>query len=275
MKKFQTLLIVLILVLSCKENIEKKETRSKKKTKIKETQKILSEDAYVLNENFLKGDVRHYGVFPDSAYANTHPVSKKSKITTVLDMAEANNIELFFPKGFYKTALILNSRKEIKIRFDSSEFDLLQIAKKSLNDQSPSNIELMGSLILYDKLSIGDAINISIDSLYIKTNIKKNLRKMRPRGGQITRASENITICYLEIEDLGSGNHQYKSNHAGLVIDGWKSTPKNVNIGKIYIKSSDRHGLYMMGSNHSIKEIVIDCVIRLFRKTTSELVVKI
>ena len=106
MKNLYFFLGILVLLLSCDEKPASEKTNSDKKIAFQETQKILSEDAYILNQNFPKGDVRRYGIFPDSAYTNTHPVSKKSKITTVLDMAETNKIELFFPKGYYKTALV-------------------------------------------------------------------------------------------------------------------------------------------------------------------------
>ena len=129
MKNLYFLLGILVCFFSCKEKEAGEKSNSHKKIAFKETQKILSEDAYILNENFPKGDVRRYGIFPDSAYTNTHPVSKKSKITTVLDMAETNKIELFFPKGYYKTALLLDSRKNIKLRFDKAEFDLVHITQ--------------------------------------------------------------------------------------------------------------------------------------------------
>ena len=40
-------------------------------------------------------------MFPDSAYSYRHPITNNPKITDVLDIAENEGIELFFPKGFY------------------------------------------------------------------------------------------------------------------------------------------------------------------------------
>ena len=258
MKNLYFFLGILVFFFSCKEKEAGEKTYSDKKTAFKETQKILSENAYILNENFPKGDVRRYGIFPDSAYTNIHPVSNKSKITTVLNMAEANKIELFFPKGYYKTALLLDSRKNIKLRFDKAEFDLVQITQISKNHTKPENIELKGELIIYDRLGITEATNIKIDTVYLKSDIEKSIRSMRSRGCQIYHGCKDIKIKYLSIDDFGSGDNRYKNNHASLAVDGWKNNPENLHIQKLYIKSSDRHGIYLTGSNHKIDEIVID-----------------
>ena len=258
MKNLYFFLCILVLFLSCKEKPASGKTDSDKKTAFKETQKNLSENAYILNENFPKGDVRRYGIFPDSAFTNIHPVSKKSKITTVLDMAEANKIELFFPRGYYKTALLLDSRKNIKLRFDKAEFDLVHITQISKNHVKPENIELKGELIIYDRLGITEASNIKIDTVYLKSDIEKSIRSMRSRGCHIYHGCNNIIINYLSIDDFGSGDNRYKNNHASLAVDGWKNNPKNLYIQKLYIKSSDRHGVYLTGSNHKIDEIIID-----------------
>ena len=258
MKNLYFFLCILVLFLSCKEKPASGKTDSDKKTAFKETQKNLSENAYILNENFPKGDVRRYGIFPDSAFTNIHPVSKKSKITTVLDMAEANKIELFFPKGYYKTALLLDSRKNIQLRFDKAEFDLVHITQISKNHKKPENIELKGELIIYDRLGITEATNIKIDTVYLKSDIEKSIRSMRSRGCHIYHGCKKIKIKYLSIDDFGSGDNRYKNNHASLAVDGWKNNPENLHIQKLYIKSSDRHGIYLTGSNHKIDEIIID-----------------
>ena len=64
MKNLYFFLGMLVLIFSCKEKQGEKKTNSNKKIEFKEAQKILSENAYVLNENFPYGDVRRYGIFP-------------------------------------------------------------------------------------------------------------------------------------------------------------------------------------------------------------------
>ena len=59
MKNLYFFLGILVLLLSCNEKPASEKTNSDKKTAFKETQKILSEDAYILNENFPKYHLDH------------------------------------------------------------------------------------------------------------------------------------------------------------------------------------------------------------------------
>ena len=220
--------------------------------------KAFNESDYVVNIHFKVGDVRRYGVFPDSAFAANHPFTKESKMKTVLDLAENHGIELFFPKGNYKGALVLDSRKNLDIRFDLAEFDVIHITNDATSKVTPENINLKGQIIVYDRLGITEAHKISIDTVYLKSNTEKNLRQMRGRGCHIYHGCNDIKIKYLEIEDFGSGDKSYQHNHAALAIDGYKNNPINVQIEKLYIKSTDRHGIYITGQGHDIGEVVID-----------------
>lgn len=257
-KRLLTIVFLILAIYACKEN----STSAKKKIDKGVSSKVPSvnfqERDLVLNDKYTIGDVRRYGIFPDSSYTYTHPISKKPKITTVLDLAEEKNIELFFPKGFYNMALILDGRQNIQLRFDKAAFDIIHITKDTEAKHAPKNIKLKGSLITYDRLGITEAKNIAIDTVFIKTDTTRNYRKMRSRGCHIYYGSKNITIKYLEIDDFGSGDDRYHNNHAALALDGWRNNPEKVNIDKLYIKSTDRHGVYLTGKNHTINEIIID-----------------
>ena len=71
MKKY--LLVILIAFLtSCK-------TENKNTIQNKNTEKLkFSEKNLAINENYKIGDVRRYGIFPDSAYAYTHQYGQPS-----------------------------------------------------------------------------------------------------------------------------------------------------------------------------------------------------
>ncbi len=254
MKKITFLTAILLLTTSC----NKAENKPKNAHSNKAETVLFNDKDYVLNSDFPVGDVRRYGVFPDSSYASIHPFTKEPKITTVLNLCEQQGIEMFFPKGYYGTALILDSRKNMTLKFDEAEFDIIHITHNSESKIGPENITLKGRVITYDRLGITEALNINIDTVYIKTDKTKNLRKLRSRGCHIYHGCKNISIKYLEIDDFGSGNVDYQHNHAALAIDGWKNNPVNVQIKKVYIKSTDRHGVYITGTDHIIDEIVID-----------------
>ncbi len=256
MKKI-VLLLVIIIIGACKSDTVKQETPKQQVQEEKSSVKY-QEKELVLNDEFEIGDVRRYGIFPDVSFPYTHPVTKKPKIVSVLDLAEQTGLELFFPKGFYNMVLILDGRENITLKFDHAEFDTVHIVRDSKTKKPPKNITLKGSIITFDRLGMTEAQNIKIDTVYVKSDVKKNKRKLRPRGCHIYHGCKNIAIKYLEIDDFGSGGKDYQNNHAALALDGWRNNPENISIQKLYIKSSDRHGIYLTGKNHKIHEIIID-----------------
>jgi len=258
MKQIFTILLILVLIFSCDSK-----KKSKKNDNLKEIEKEViikkyTENQLALYKQYKIGDVRRYGMFPDSAYTHSHPITNTPKITEILNLAENSDIELFFPKGYYGVPLILDSRENIKIRTDKAEFDIIQITADLNKKNKPKNIKFKGTIISFDRLGITEATNIKLDSVIIKSDTIKSARKMRARGCHIYYGSNHISIDYLQIEDFGSGDERYNTNHAALAIDGWGNQPKNVTIEKVYIKSSDRHGVYITGENHFIGKIIID-----------------
>lgn len=212
---------------------------------------------YVLDDSFPNGDARRYGVSSKTAKL-LHPYSGKNRLVTALDIAEKTGKKMSFPSGYYGMDLILDHRQDLKLRFNNSEFSLIHITQEYDSLPKPKNIILRGNIISYDRLGITEAKNIKIDSVHIKSNISKSLRGLRSRGCHIYYGCEGINIGYLQIDDFGSGDKSYKYNHAALAIDGWNNNPQNINIKKVYIKSTDRHGIYLTGENHFLGEVVID-----------------
>ena len=84
----------------------------------------VEEQKFVINDSFLIGGVRRYGVFLNKKITN-YPLSKKHSIQTDLDLSEKIGLQLFPPRRFYNTSLIFDSRAGIKIRFNHSEFQML------------------------------------------------------------------------------------------------------------------------------------------------------
>lgn len=251
--------IILATVIACKKE-QSKEPKIKKAPieKIKNEVELKDESAYALHSEYPIGDVRRYGIFPDSTYTFSHPVSKKPKLMTALDLAEKDSIELFFPKGYYNTSLLLNSRKNLKLRFDNAEFDLIQIIRSNEKDENPENIVFKGTVITYERLGLMHAKNIVLDSVLIKSDTLKSIKKMRSQGCHIYFGCEDIRFNYLFIEDVGSDDKRYQHTHAALAVDGYQDNPKSLHIKKLHIQSTDRHGIYLTGSGHKIDEIIID-----------------
>ncbi len=254
MKKLITLLTLIVFIASCKNDSTKKEQVIDNKV---EAVKTFDDSDYALNPDYKVGDVRRYGIFPDSAYAANHPFSKKSKIETILDLAQNEEIEMSFPKGYYKTSIFIKGRENITLKFDDAEFGgVIQIIE---NDSTPSqNITFKGSLSSYVGFLSRKSNDISINDLTIKSNKDKNIYGLLSQGCHIYAGTKNISINELIIEGLGSGGDKYKNYHAALAVDGWNNNPENVQIKKVHIKSSDRHGIYLTGKDHLIGDVIID-----------------
>jgi hypothetical protein len=251
MKKYIVTLLI-ITFFSCKSD-QKIEVINKEE--VNET--VFDDSKYVLNNSFQMGDARRYGVTAKTARMS-HPSLGKQRMSAVLDLAEESGMEISFPSGYYGMDLTLDSRRDLKLRFNNSEFSLIHITQRKKEDSIPKNITLKGTLIAYARLGITEAQNISIDSVILKTDVNKNLYKLRNTGCHIYHGCENISINYLEVQDLGSGSEKYKYTHAAIAIDGWNNNPSNITINKAYIKSTDRHGVYITGTDNYIKELTID-----------------
>ena len=215
-----------------------------------------NDSLYTLFPKYKVGDCRRYGVFPDSSNNRLHKNTQKSLINSIISFAEKFKDTVYFPSGNYGANLILDSKKDIIFKFDSSEFNLVNITNEG--GEESSNIKLLGTIVLYDRLGTYNSNNIKIDSVIIKSDFNKNLRSLRSRGCRIYKGSKNISIEYLEIHDLGSGGKVYQNNHAALAIGALRDSPEEISIKEVYIKSSDRHGAFISGTNIKINNITIE-----------------
>ena len=217
---------------------------------------IDNEQDYAINLEFEKGDARRYGVFPEVTNTRINERTGKSVIVSLLDLAETNDIKIYFETGDYPHDLNLKSRKNLDLVFNDVSFNALVISGTTINKSE--NIKLAGSIKLYDRLGVYQAQNIWIQDVIITSNFTKNLGKLRSRGCHIYKGAINVKIDYLKIEDLGSGESKaYENSHAALVIDGMGENPIGVSIKKLLILSSDIHGAYITGENHSIDSLTI------------------
>lgn len=224
---------------------------------IKESQEI-DEKNYVLDKNYKVGDIRRYGIYPDSLVLNNtkHPNTGKYRIQTLLDFAEESQIIIDFPSGNYNLNLFIDSRENINLNFNNSAFSLVHIT--NAKGKESKNINLRGKLLVYNQFGTYNSTNIKLDTLILKSDIKKSKEGLRNKGCHIYKGTRNLFIDYLEINDLGSGSIDYKSNHAALAIDGQGDNPIGISIKNTLIRSSDRHGAYITGSKHFFGKITIE-----------------
>ncbi|TXD89692.1 hypothetical protein ESY86_07890 [Subsaximicrobium wynnwilliamsii] len=205
---------------------------------------------------FKVGDSRRYGIFPDSLNNRLNPKTNKPLLTSLLDCAEKNQFEIEFIEGFYDLNLILDSRKNLSFKFNNSEFKLAHITNEK--GARSEHINFKGKLILSDSFGSYYSDHITVDSLIIKTSTRKSLEGRKSRGCHIYKGTNNLHINYLKIQNLASGSEVYENNHAALAIDGLRENPTYITIDEAIIESSDRHGVYITGSQNSIKKLKIN-----------------
>lgn len=211
--------------------------------------KVLNEEKYVVNSEFPIGDVRRYGIVADSLIT-------PKQMEGVLDLAESG-IQINFPKGYYRTSLILRGRTNISIFFHDASFSGQIQIMDGLNSLPSQKISLKGKVTTYNKFFTKFSKGITIDTLIIASDTEKNDSNKRPLGCNIYAGTKNLSINKLIIEDLGSGEEYYKFSLAALQIHGWNNNPENVNIREVLIERSDKHGAYITGSNHNFGKITI------------------
>ena len=67
-----------------------------------------------------------------------------------------------------------------------------------------------------------------------------------------------MTIRKLIVDDVGSGTSDFKYVKGGLVVHGHNDEPENIKMDSVFIKSSDRHGVYLSGDQIHIDYLSID-----------------
>src|SRR3990167_5892494 len=146
MRIFILLLSVFFVAGSCKQ--AEKEVIPERKIKLNE------EAEFVVNNQFEKGDVRRYGLMPDSI---VHP----KVVENILNLAESG-LSITFPKGFYKTSLIFKGRQHIHIQSQDASFSgQIQIIEADDKTES-SHITIKGKITTYNKFFSRFSHHISI-----------------------------------------------------------------------------------------------------------------
>ena len=241
MKKSFLLLLLVVVLLGCKE-----EKKSSKKDKIESKYDVYLEQKLAINTSFPIGNVRRYGIEPDQGIG-VHPITKNKKVDEIIRLA-SSGLEIVFPKGYYKTSLILSKKEKISLKFEEAEFSGSIQLKDSCN-----NMLLKGNVKTYSSFVFNNVHNITLGELTVLDNKEKNISKLRPSGVHILNDSRDIMIDKVLIEGIGEN----KYSHAALKIYGYPKLPKYIKINELSILSSDVNGVLIMGEEIHINNTYI------------------
>lgn len=236
------LYIIIFYLISCKgDNLVEPKFENQKN--------VFNDSIFVVNNEFNKGDIRRYGIYPNKPIDNTY-------LKNVLKVA-TNGIEIYFPEGIYDLNLDIKGLSNINMHFNKSIITgKLYIINK---DSIPSkNIKMNGDLTVLDKIFIRKSNNIYFENLLVTSDTSLNINHKKNRGVSIYAGSNNISFNNLIIENTGGDNTDYfKHSAAALQIHGWNNNPNKVIVNYLNIKNAARTALYLTGTNHEFKKVEI------------------
>jgi len=242
MKKNNVFLILIsFVIMSCSQ---------KGKTNQKDLISLEKIDSlYTINKQYPLKDVRRYGVMPNRTIGK-HPILKKDKLEVLLDLAE-NGQELSFPKGIYSRTLVIENRDNLKLHFKDALFTGSIIIRNS------SKINLLGKVTSLIQLYTRESQNINIEEIVLASDSLNSSHGKRNLGCSVHSGTEDLTIKKIVVEDVTS-DQKFKYVKGAFVVHGHNNEPIGINVDSLFIKSSDRHGVYLTGENIYIKFIKID-----------------
>ncbi|WP_242120106.1 hypothetical protein [Aestuariivivens sediminicola] len=237
--KYTLLIICLLVSLSCVEQPEQIEKRPMI------SPAHFDDNAFAINSDYKKGDVRRYGIMPDA------PIDQ-IKLKRVIALAQ-KGVPIRFPKGYYETNLILNKVLNATFVFR----DAIVTGAVNIIDGS-DNIVFEGQLTVLDKVFVRKSQNIVIENLSIQSDTLKSYHHKFNRGLSIYAGTRNISFKKLSILNTGGLNDQfYTYTAAALQVHGWNNNPQNLKISNLYIENAQRTAVYLTGSGHYIRKAII------------------
>lgn len=237
--------LVLVVLFSCKKGIENEGFSSKTAF----SNEVI-DSMYVINNTFLKGDVRRYGVLPNK------PINQKY-LQNVITLADSG-LPISFPQGHYSMNLILTNITDANFIFNNAIIDGAVNIMENENGQC-ERVRFDGKLTVLDKLFIRHSKDIIFDSVEIKTDTLYNTFNKKNRGVSIYAGSKNIRFNILKISNTGgTTNEFYQLVAAALQIHGWNNNPENVQINNLKIFNAARSAIYITGNNHKINKTTIN-----------------
>lgn len=183
----------------------------------------------VLDESYLPGDIRRYGIQPDDGidHASVNP----SRVTAFLNSSTLPNVYAYVPRGEYNFDISLAATDNSRIHFDSAQFHLVHITTGS------SNVDWSGEILTDDRFGIS---NDSGSCTNIRLGIVRAVGASRVvhLAGPVNLSFDLIHVENTDTCDV-SGD---QSNLAAVYIE---SQGNSGCRGRIVVDSSETGGVYV------------------------------
>lgn len=131
-----------------------------------------------------------------------------------------------------------------------------QVGAGALVAETPiKNVRVTGLLTTTDRLGSINAKNCTIQAARILNDPNRHSAYpgQPPRGVHIYAGTDGLVIGDLVIDTASGAN-----TDAALALDGNAWNPRNCTFGRVWVKDSDYHGVYLTGGGHTFGELRID-----------------
>lgn len=125
------------------------------------------------------------------------------------------------------------------------------------HDTPISNIRVTGTFVTYDRFGAIWAQGVSIDRIWCKSDSSVSIYGEEGRGVHVYGGCYDWDIGEIVADDLGPQSEN-PTNHAAVAFDGDTVEPRNIRIGRIWVKDSQASGVVLKGSGYSVGQIVVD-----------------
>jgi hypothetical protein len=215
----------------------------------------------ILNYEYVPGDCRRYGIFPDGI-TNWEGSNLSGRVINFMTNCALPNIIGYMPPGIYNTSMNWSNTaySGAKVIMDGVQlngiFHVQSSAEPAINDPKLTNLRFYGNITILDRLGLNNIQDVIFDNVRMKSDAANNLATpgSKGRGIHIYFGCDDVRINSLIVDDCENGNN----TDAALAIDGNGANPTNIRINRVWIKKSDCHGAYITGFNHFIDELRID-----------------
>jgi hypothetical protein len=124
-------------------------------------------------------------------------------------------------------------------------------------DVAIRNVTIRGTLTTYDRFGAIFCQGLTMDKVICKSDATKSTVSLQGRGVHIYYGCSDWNIGEIVVEDFGPQSES-PTNHAAVAFDGDTREPRNINIGRIWVKDSQASGVVLKGAGFDVGQIVVD-----------------
>lgn len=209
----------------------------------------------VVDTSYPVGDARRYGIIPDG----TTDWDAAGNIDAAAQTSAALGVPIWFPAGYYASGVEI-ARSNVTFAFERGArwgglFHVGGVEGAKITD-----VALLGTVATYDRFGCYWIDRMQVDRVHVLADGAKNTQSagVAGRGVHIYTGTTELSCGEIVVEQMAA---DAPNAYAAVEVDGWSAAGdrcEHLDIGRIWVKDSDLHGVYLVGRGHRIGEIRVD-----------------